>query len=216
MNRDDFCHPENWQGGPTYGLTLAYPPGEDARLLRALQALVGTPSLRGPWSTPEQYPTLTPLPTVIDREEGWKVYGLLHLANGTGLGCILYTILNYQWEENNYTDEEIALCVYRGMQERAFGVVYSDYFRRDNPWFDQIDSCYLALAEAVFAVAPFNYAIIDHEGLIPWGQGQEAIITAQLVYGGLLLPPVIFEQFASQGDWQTRPSGLHWLPPREK
>ena len=72
-----------------------------------------------------------------------------------------------------------------------------------------------AEAEAVYRAAPFTFAVIDHEGLA-YGSSPQAIITAQLDRGGLLLPPPIFARVAHRADWVTLRSGLRWLPPREK
>ena len=215
MDRDNFLHPENWRGGPSYKLSMAWTPGDDAHLLRALRVLAAAPGLRGPWANPGHFPAPTAPPRMLDRQRGYKGYGLLRLQDGTELGCLMLAMLSQRGPEGDDANADwLELVVMRGMQERAFGVVYSDYFRRDNPWFDQIDAQYLALAEAVYAAAPFTFAVIDHEGL-PYGSSPQAIITAQLDRGGLLLPPPIFARVARQDGWVTLRSGLRWLPPRE-
>ena len=215
MDRDDFFHPENWRGGPSYDLSMAWAPGDDARLLEALRALAAAPGLRGPWASPGHFPAPTAPPTTLDRESGYKGYGLLRL-DGTEVGCLLLAFPSGGDPEGDDANADwLELAVMRGMQERAFGVVYSDHFRRDNPWFDQLDAHYLALAEAVYGAAPFTFAVIDHEGL-PFGGSPQAIITAQLDRGGVLLPPPIFARVAPQDSWVTLRSGLGWLPPREK
>jgi hypothetical protein len=216
VDRDDFLHPENWRGGPSYDLSMAWAPGDDARLLKALRALAAASGLRGPWASPSHFPVPTAPPMTLDRESGYKGYGLLRLRDGTEVGCLLLAFLSgHDPKGDDANADWLELAVMRGMQERAFGVVYSDHFRQDNPWLAQLDAHYLALAEAVYSAAPFTFAVIDHEGL-HFGSSPQAIIAAQIDRGGLLLPPPTFARVALHEGWVTLRSGLRWFPPREK
>ena len=80
MDRDNIRHPENWRGGPSYDLSMAWGPGDDAHLLRALRALAAAPGLRGPWANPGHFPAPPAPPATLDRESGYRGYGLLRLA----------------------------------------------------------------------------------------------------------------------------------------
>lgn len=163
MNREDFVDPENWRGGPTYQLAMAWPAGDDRQLLSAIDALWKAPGIAGPWEIPSQYPEISPIVTALDREGGLKDYGLLILADQTEVGCIVFTTL----KEKPYgtgTLDWLFVAIYRGMQQKAFDFVYSDRLRNDNPWLMMIDGQYLSLAERIYTAAPFAFAIVDFEG----------------------------------------------------
>lgn len=217
MQRSDFIQPENWQGGPTYDLTMAWTIPDDGQVLRAIRALFDAPCLQGPWSSPESFPGPAELPPAFDREVGESRYGLLCLADGTEIGCRMIAILHERAAVDGGVGRDwLELVVMRGMQERTFDLVYfTDHFRRDNPWLDQLDLRFLALAEAVYAVAPFDFAVIDHEGILPFTDDVYPNLAAQLRFGGLLLPPSTRALLPEAEDWVVRDSGLYWLPSRE-
>jgi hypothetical protein len=94
VQRSGFLNPENWRGGPSYGLTMAWTLPDDARILCAMRALWESPCLLGPWSSPDRFPGLVDMPSALDREVGESSYGLLRLADGTEVGCRMIAILN--------------------------------------------------------------------------------------------------------------------------
>jgi hypothetical protein len=217
MQRSDFLDPENWRGGPSYGLTMAWIPPDDARILRAMRALWESPCLHGPWSSPARFPGPVDMPSALDREVGESSYGLLRLAAGTEVGCRMIAILNEQGAGNGGRGTDwLEVVVMRGMQERSFSLVYfTDHFRRDNPWLNLLDAQFLVIAEAVYAVSPFAFATIDHEGVLPFADDLSRNFAAQLPHGGLLLPPPARVLLPDAEDWLVRDSGLYWLPSRE-
>ncbi len=81
------------------------------------------------------------------------------------------------------------LCLPTGMLRRVFPLRYSidATTRRENPWLDTIDEQFIAIAERVFNVAPFDFALLGEEvsGMLR----VETLTADQLSNGGILLPP---------------------------
>ncbi len=212
MDRDEFLHPENWQGGPTYQLAMAWPAGDDRQILSALAALWRAPGVSGPWNTPTEFSQRSAITTTLDRESGSKNYGLLTLENDTAAGCIVFTILKEKPASGTGLDW-LFVAIYRGMQQRAFNFIYSDRFRHDNPWLEQIDKHYLAIAERVYITVPFVFAIINFEGPASFDGSQDSLAEIQRYGSGCLLPNNEIWRWRTAG-WIERASGLRWLPPR--
>lgn len=212
MDRANFLHPDNWSGGPTYDLAIAWPPGSDQQILSAIVALWRAPGIAGPWRSPSHYPELSPIATTFNRETGISDYGLLTLADGTGIGCIIYTVQDeYPTADSDW--DWLFVGIYRGMQERAFDFVYADRLRKVNPWLESIDARYLAIADCIFETAPFSFATIDFEGFALFDR-RDDILTELYKYGmGCLLPYINPWKRRTEG-WLERPSGLRWLPSR--
>lgn len=214
MKKDEFLHPENWHGGPTYQLAMVWATSDDRQILNALEALWRGPEISGPWNDPADFPDDTASIEALDREAGLKHFGLLTLENGVEVGCIVFTILEENAANTAGHDWQF-IAIYYGMQQRAFDLVESDHMRRDNPWLAQIDEQYLQIAERVYAVAPFMAALIDFEGSAPFGNIQEGLAEIQR-YGSGCLMPSSSVQGEPKRAWVGRASGLHWLPPQEQ
>jgi hypothetical protein len=213
MERDEYLNPENWRGGPTYELAMAWPAGNDGQMLQAIRALWSASSINGPWQKREDFPGLSDPPRSLDRENGHESYGLLTLGNGTELPSFLFTVLAEAAASATEFDW-LFLVIYRGAQERTFNFVYSENLRLDNPWFEQIDATYLAIAESVYAVSPFNFAILDHEGPAPFEETKNVIEVIQQYGSGCLLPVHRLPRPIPAG-WNMRPSGLFWYLPHD-
>ncbi len=126
MDRDNFLHLENWRGGPSDDLSMAWAPGDDARLFRALRALAAAPDLRGPWASPSHFPAPTAPPTTLDRESGYKGYSLLRLPDGPEAGCLMLALLSGPGGAGDYAEADwLKLAIMRR------GVVCTGNFRRD-------------------------------------------------------------------------------------
>ncbi|HEY8598596.1 MAG TPA: hypothetical protein VIL85_09210 [Thermomicrobiales bacterium] len=214
MNKADFLDPENWHGGPTYELALAWPGGDDRQILQALEALWQVPGFAGPWERLSQYPDTSPIGSTLDRDGSIKVYGLLTLADHTQLGCIVFTILEEK-PGNTDTLDWLFIAIYHGMQQKAFDFVYSDQLRRDNLWLTEVDEQYLRIAEHIYSVVPFTVAVIDFEGPVPLDRSSDLSEMVSRCGSGCLLPANNGLEHWSSHDWAVRQSGLRWLPPHQ-
>jgi len=129
MNQQDFHNPENWRGGPSYELSMAWMPSDDARILAAMRVLTGSLGFNGPWADPMLFPVPPAMPKALDRETGYKGCGLLRLEDGSELGCLVLTLLDEHAIEGCDAEYDwLILAVMGGMQEQAFKIVYSDTF----------------------------------------------------------------------------------------
>jgi hypothetical protein len=173
-----------------------------------MQAMWQVAGCSGPWLRREDFPDRYDNAATVDREVGYRAHALLRVADGTELGSLVWVL------RSDVGADWLNLSVYRGMQDRAFGVVYGEHFRQDNPWFDLIEAQYLTIADMVYASALFDLASIHLEGMLRYAGGVQVNIDAQLVFDSLLLPPTTMARIPDWEDWIERPSGLFWLPPR--
>jgi hypothetical protein len=81
VDRDDSLHPENWRGGPSYGLRMAWAPG-------ARRAWLARPV-----AEPRPFPRPNRPADDARRTGGYKGYGLLRRRDGTEVGCLVRAFL---------------------------------------------------------------------------------------------------------------------------
>jgi hypothetical protein len=206
MNRADFLERENWHGS-YYELAMEFVPrSDDTRLLAAIRALWSAPDLRGPWRKREDFGKESRLPAALEADGSNHLYGVLQLTDGSELGCLSMTV-----READGADW-LDFCVPTGMLRRA-QPVQSPVTRRANPWLMALDERFVALAERIYAVAPFALAAIGEEVSGEWRAA--TITAAKLARGGIILPPALQAQFAEDTAIPRRPSGLTWYPWRD-
>ena len=206
MNRDDYINPKSWYGS-YYELAMEYvPTGNDERLLKAINALWESPTLRGPWQAQEHFGQTAIVPSALEVDDYNWLSGFLLLADGREVGCMSITV-----REESGADW-LDLCLPTGMLRRVFPLRYSidATTRRENPWLDTIDEQFIAIAERVFNVAPFDFAMLGEEvsGMLR----VETLTADQLSNGGILLPPKLSHKLGIVNPSQLHLSGLHWLP----
>jgi hypothetical protein len=213
MDPREFLDRENWLGS-FYELAIEVAPyGDDARLLTAQQALWRAPSLDGPYLAPYESPDVAfrpvSLPTTIGPEDTRHLHGVLHLPGDRSLGC--KSVIVREPDRSDW----LIFCVPTGMLGLVFPHIVYPLERTANPWLDEVDHTFLALAGAVYAVAPFNLALVDEEVSGTYSAGE--INTRSLPKCGCLVSPDVVAQLQPdlQPDLQSvvLPSGLHWFPP---
>lgn len=206
MNREEFINSKNWNGS-YYELAMEYvPTGNDERLLKAITALWESPTLSGPWQTQEQFGQTGIVPSTLEADGYNWLYGIFGLADDREVGCMSLTVR----EEGG--SDWLDLCLPTGMLRQVYPLRYSidATTRRDNPWLDSIDERMIAIAEHIYSVAPFDFAMLGEEvsGMLH----VETLTADQLSNGGMLLPPKLSHKLGIVNPRQLHVSGLHWLP----
>ena len=79
-----------------------------------------------------------------------------------------------------------------------------------NPWLSEIDHVFITIAEKIYALSPFNLAIIGEE--VSGYRHAQTITVGDLVRGGYLVPPVLVQHLRPHVSYGFLPSGLCWFP----
>src|SRR6266487_4044744 len=149
MDRNDFLKGENWYGS-YYELAIEFcPDGNDARLLRAIQALWQSEFLTGPWSRRENYMASAEMPILLERDPN-RLYGLIELPGRDAIGCLSMTVR--EEEGSDWLD----LCIPTGMLDLIFTVRYPLFSENwgVNPWMDDVEKAFVQIAETVYKASP--------------------------------------------------------------
>lgn len=204
MNPDDYRSRERWFGS-YYELAIEfYPRGDDARLLRAVAAMWASPLLHGPWPEREQLGRTPASPQRLDAEGFNRLYGVLHLPQGTTIGCGSLTVREEQGAD--WLDFYLPM----GMLERMFPITYP-LDRARNPWRSSVDQVLVDMAGRVYQAAPFDLALIGEE--VSGSASARALTTDELAERGVLLPAAVVHEFKPRGTPIPLASGLTWFPP---
>lgn len=208
----EFFEPENWLGS-FYELAMEYAPyGDDKRLLHAQRTLWDTPSLRGPYAAPyesgDETFRLHSLPTSIGPEDTFHLHGVFNLPRDRSLGALSVTVREVD------RSDWLIFCLPTGMLELVYPHLDYPLERAANPWMDEIDSALLALAEAVYMVAPFNFALVGEEvsGVCSFGD----LSAGRLPQSGFLVPSNAATQLRIDVPSVALQSGLSWFALRSR
>jgi hypothetical protein len=210
--------PEDWYN-PWYEVCIEFQPRrDDARLGRAVAALWSSPLLDGPWDGQGYRQRMDPRASRPFESE--REYGLLRLPGRPPIGCFLLGIREMTAEELEFEPDPdelpcadwLELIIPVAMLERAFPV-YGDLGLkvRANPWLEELHGYLLQLVEAVYAVAPFNLALI---GIARSGDLSEYTVSAEdAEFGGIVASPGLNARIQPVSRAPVvLASGLCWYP----
>ena len=211
-----FADPEFWSGS-YYTLDMQYAAGIGAKhLLQAVHTLWHQPLLEGPvagrWS--KQALPYTPLALSSDFEEMAHLNGLMRLPNRSTIGCSS-EVLCYGYEATEeaaaLSDCVLTLSIPEATIKQAYAVEAIDADEIPS-WVYPFERTLMEIAEFVYRVVPFAFAIIGGEDVPAFGDGEASLTAAMLRKWSFLLTPELAKRLSPVPIPETLPSGLLWFP----
>lgn len=190
-----------------YELAIEYrPKGDDARILDGLRALWKPPDVGGVWAW-KDYLHRHNLSEGLEFEEFQHGYGFLHLPGRPPIGC--GSVVSR--EDDELGADWLVFYVPTGMLELVVAVEYPLWPRARNPWMDGLDGVLLQMAQRVYAVSPFQLALIGEE--VTGGSRADQLRSEDVVRGGYLVGPEVFGRLRlDRARTVTLAGGLRWFP----
>ena len=211
-----FADPACWSDA-YYELDMQYAPGIGAtRLLQAIHTLWHQPLLEGPvanrWSA--QVPSYTPLALSSGFEEMAHLNGLLHLPHGAIVGCHS-EVLCYGIEATKEAAAQSNCALRLGIPET---MIYQAYAVEQGvadgtpSWVYPLDRLLMGVAESIYRVVPFAFAVIGGEDVPSFGDGGTSLTAEMLGKWSFLLTPALATRLIPNRIPETLPTGLLWFP----
>jgi len=196
---------------------MHYAPGIGAtRLLQAIHILWNQTLLEGPvagrWS--EQVPPYTPLAISSGFEEMAHLNGLLHLPHGPTVGCHT-EVLCYGSEATEEAATQsncvLVLSIPEAMIEQAYAVE-AGVADGTPSWVYPLDRLLMGVAESVYQVVPFAFAVIGGEDVPSFGDGETSLTAEMVGKWSFLLTPPLAKRLIPDRVPETLSSRLLWYP----
>jgi hypothetical protein len=207
VDRATYCSPQTWHGS-AFDLGLEYrATAGDQLFLRAAETLWRYPALTGPWPNVEEYGhsiQITP-DNMLPRDSTLSLYGLLRLQDGREAACSSFVV------RPNDGSDSLSLHLPSGMLEQLFPVAYIPMSVKTNPWLRDIEYLLADIAEWVYAVAPFELAVLGEEAAAVAVDAAD-LTSEWLSPGGFILPDELWRRLNLAVESRPLSHGLRHIP----
>lgn len=206
MDLATFCDESNWtdyveQERCYSSYYLAIPNTRRFEMPDAVRKLWTHPALTGPWHDRAAF--LTPTINSFDIQ----LFGLITIDGYEPIGCLSIVIPDI--------DDWLYLEIPYRMLQHIENVQFS-FIPKDNPWIRVVDALLVDIANDIFSEHAFDLALIgDWPSGLTYENGKLTIEQMDISDGGLLLSPLLWEQFQPKVEEVILSSGLHWLIRRQ-
>lgn len=197
---------ENWLGS-YYELAIEVSTAPDDQRLRASveQLWSCTAVVAGPWLDKEVTRDMA-IPRLPAVEEMAASYGVLRIPELGDVRCVSWVI-----REVGRGSDWIDLCVPTSALE-PFGLAYPLMSETPCTLINAIDRALLNIAIAIFAVAPFELALIGEEVSGMWSSA--TVTRHDVMHGGFLLPDKLARQTGALPQAEIVAPELWWVANR--
>lgn len=206
MQGDWYWDYDNWRGTFLEAAIDLGPP-DDSRLRAAFEAAWSSPLLTGPLDPPRR-DRPAGIPDKFEPDAIVFTSGIIDLpAASRPLGCEVIAV-------RDAVSDWLDIAVPEAMLQLAF---HFKYLFEGGSWMDDVERGLALIADSVYAVVPFDLAIVGEETSGTFYANPPSAgfaITKQVVddQGGHLLSPRLHDRLQPERRGEKLPSGLIWIP----